>query len=80
MSEFDDDVAEEESESMSEEEFANIVKNMFDEFYECDYNFPELENNRARTFDDVGMLTYNKGVVVDLFHGSQFQLTIVRSR
>jgi len=32
------------------------------------------------TFDDVGLLTGNKGVVLTFADGSEFQLTIVRSR
>lgn len=32
------------------------------------------------TFADVGMLTMNAGLVIELDDGSEFQLTIVRSR
>jgi hypothetical protein len=32
------------------------------------------------SFADDGVLSYNKGVVVRLSNGSEFQLTIVRSR
>lgn len=39
------------------------------------------ENNRPivrNTFDEIGMLTNNKGVVLDI-DGSEFQITIVKS-
>jgi hypothetical protein len=34
----------------------------------------------VRSFDDVGMLTKNKGLVVNLKDGTEFQLTIVVSK
>ena len=39
-----------------------------------------LEGCQVRTFEDAGVMTYNKGVVVSLPDGSEFQLTIVQSR
>ncbi len=38
------------------------------------------ENIRVRTFEDAGVMTYNKGLVLELPDGSEFQLTIVQSR
>ena len=38
------------------------------------------ENLRVETFEEAGVMTYNKGLVVTLPDGSEFQLTIVRSR
>ena len=38
------------------------------------------EAARVRTFEDVGVMTYNKGLVITLPDGSEFQLTIVQSR
>ena len=32
------------------------------------------------TFNDAGVMTYNKGLVVRLRDGSEYQITIVRSR
>jgi len=32
------------------------------------------------TYDDVGMLTHDKGLVVECDDGGEFQVTIVRSR
>ena len=35
---------------------------------------------RVQTFEDLGVLTNNRGVVVTMKDGSEFQLTIVQSR
>jgi hypothetical protein len=35
---------------------------------------------RTHTYRDAGVLTFNRGVVLDLSDGSQFQLTIAISR
>ena len=41
----------------------------------------DIEQVRSvRTFEDVGVLTGDRGVVVTLTDGSEFQLTIVMSR
>ena len=32
-----------------------------------------------RTYEDAGVMTYNKGLVVTLPDGSEFQITIVKS-
>ena len=37
-------------------------------------------NLRVRTFAEEGVLTYNKGLVICLPDGTEFQLTIVQSR
>lgn len=38
------------------------------------------EEATVRTFDQAGVMTYNKGLVITLPDGSEFQLTIVQSR
>ena len=38
------------------------------------------EDARVRTFEDAGVMTYNKGLVISRPDGSEFQLTIVQSR
>ena len=38
------------------------------------------ENLRVRTFEQAGVMTYNKGLVIELPDGTEFQLTIVQSR
>ena len=35
---------------------------------------------RVETYDEAGVLTTNAGLVVELTDGSEFQITIVRSR
>ena len=34
----------------------------------------------VRTFEQAGLMTYNKGLVIELPDGTEFQLTIVQSR
>lgn len=44
-------------------------------------NMPSgTEMTNARSFEDAGIMTYNKGVVVGFDDGSEFKITIVRSR
>ena len=38
------------------------------------------ENAGLRTFEQAGVMTYNKGLVISLPDGTEFQLTIVQSR
>ena len=38
------------------------------------------ENLRVHTYAEAGVLTYDKGLVIALPDGTEFQLTIVRSR
>ena len=33
----------------------------------------------VRTFEEAGILTYNKGLVIRMKSGAEFQLTVVRS-
>jgi hypothetical protein len=36
--------------------------------------------SRVDTFDDAGILTMNKGLIVELENGEEFQITIIQSR
>lgn len=38
------------------------------------------ENLRVQTYEEAGVMTYDKGLVVTLPDGSEFQVSIVRSR
>ena len=38
------------------------------------------ENLRVQTYENAGVLTYDKGLVITLPDGSEYQLTIVRCR
>jgi hypothetical protein len=40
----------------------------------------DLEDARVETYEEAGVLTTNRGLVLRLRDGSEFQLTIVRSR
>jgi len=47
---------------------------------EWDTENSALESAEARTFEDAGVMTNNKGLVITLPDGTEYQLTIVRSR
>ena len=38
------------------------------------------ENLRVRTYAEAGVMTYDKGLVITTPDGSEFQLTLIRSR
>lgn len=38
------------------------------------------EDMRVETYEQAGVMTYNKGLVITLPDGSEYQLTIVQSR
>jgi hypothetical protein len=65
--------------SMDERTFETLMVDVMDMLSEND-DFPEFEGNHSQSFVSVGMLTYNKGMVVRLKDGSEFQVTIVQSR
>ena len=81
---------------MTEREMAEALTDLFDQLAymveeDPDVNGPrELANtilidagagiDRVGTFEARGVLTGNQGVVVEMHDGSQFQLTVVRSR
>jgi hypothetical protein len=43
-------------------------------------NEEDFEIKRIDTFEEAGILTQNKGLVVKTVSGEEFQITIVRSR
>jgi hypothetical protein len=57
--------------AMTESEMRELMEEIF-------YNTEEVED--VQKFEDLCMLTRNTGLVVDLEDGSQFQITIVKSR
>lgn len=63
----------------SEEQFEEILTNMFSYFSDLHDDYEELECNNTETFKDAEIMTMNKGLVVRLYNGKEFQLTIVRS-
>jgi hypothetical protein len=48
--------------------------------HEDDPDVEPLEGMRVLSFDDVDVLMRNRGLILELADGSEFQLTIVRSR
>lgn len=62
-------------ETTTETEFETWLKDLIDE------HSSELDAEiAADTFRDAGVLTMNKGLVIRKEDGSEFQLTIVKSR
>jgi hypothetical protein len=64
---------------MSEQEFEDALRDVIEErFYEDD-DAQGAQRFRAfvTTFEEAGVLTRNRGLVVTLADGSSFQLTIV---
>lgn len=46
-----------------------------------DIVYDEMEGVRnVKTFDEAGLLTRNKGIVINLTDGSEFQITIIKSK
>jgi len=64
---------------LDEEKFEEILYNMFDYFSDLHNDYEELECNRVKNFKEAEILTMNRGLVVRLYNGKEFQLTIVRS-
>ncbi|HOD84562.1 MAG TPA: hypothetical protein PKG77_24350 [Phycisphaerae bacterium] len=59
---------------MNEHEMEDMLANLLQNEDEA----PEVR--RVETFEEAGILTYNRGLVVRTEDGSEFQLTIVRSK
>ena len=38
------------------------------------------ENMRVRTYEEAGVMTYDKGLVISLPDGTEYQITIIQSR
>ena len=53
------------------------MENMLSELLNDD---AEEEVRRVRTFEEEGLLTENRGLVLRMVDGSEFQITIVKSR
>ena len=68
----------ENEEQFTEETLQNGLKELITEG--CDSYEICWENLRVRTFEEEGVMTYNKGLVISLPDGTEFQLTIVQSR
>jgi hypothetical protein len=66
---------------MDEMEFQELLENLiFEGDQSLSEDNDELNIKRILTFEASGLLTGNKGLVVKMNDGSEFQLTIVKSR
>ena len=54
------------------------IETMLDELLQDEEAAPEI--TKVRTFEEAGVLTSNRGVVVRADDGSEFQISIVQSR
>jgi hypothetical protein len=59
--------------------FTDALQGLLDGDFDSDAAFPYFQV-RTRSFAEAGVLTTNDGLVVTLSDGSEFQLTVVRSR
>ena len=68
-----------EDDTFTEEDMQNALAQLLSPWddYGTDINCEVL---KVRTFADAGVMTYNKGLVITLPDGSEYQLTIVQSR
>jgi hypothetical protein len=62
---------------MDEAQVQELLQDVLDEVT-MDGELPELA--RAQSFEECGVLTMNKGLVLRMADGSEFQVEIVRSR
>ena len=62
------------TEDTLQEALRELITEGYDSYEVC------WENLRVRTFAEAGLMTWNKGLVITLPDGSEYQLTIVRSR
>lgn len=73
----------EEIETMSESEFADALSGVIQAAAEFGDEIPEADRFAdvdVRTFVEAGLLTNNRGLVIELQDGSSYQVTIVRDR
>lgn len=65
---------------MNESEFAECLKAVLADGLNVNESFDPAGIRRVETFGDAGILTMNKGLVVAMDDGTEFQLTVVLSR
>lgn len=68
------------AETLSPDDFADALMNVL-----CDADDEGLlpgwfEGHRSDSFDEAGLMTSNSGVVFTMADGTEFQVTVVRSR
>jgi hypothetical protein len=65
---------------MNEEGFVNCLQAVLEGELEVNESFDPDGIRSARTFRDLGVMTHNHGLVVRMDDGSEYQVTVVRSR
>ena len=75
---YEDDYEDESATDITEEAVEEALWGML--IGEWDVDNSLLQGCSARTYSEAGVLTYNKGLVITMPDGSEFQLTIVQSR
>ena len=55
-----------------------FVEELGEAMFDSEYNLQDIQN--VSTFEEAGVLTNNVGLVVEMQDGSEFQVTIVRSK
>jgi len=65
---------------MTEEGFTNCLKAVLDGDLDLNVSFDPDGIARVQTFEEVGLLTRNHGLIVRMADGTELQLTVVRSR
>jgi hypothetical protein len=64
---------------MTEQEMENYLAEAI-ELHNADEDFDLESNIRILTYEEAGIMTYNKGLVLRTPDGDEFQITIVKSR
>lgn len=69
---------------MDSRELQDLLVNILDtasvdEDVQSDFEAEALHRAGIRTYEERGVMTYNKGLVVRLTNGDEFQITIVQS-
>ena len=65
---------------LNEQEMAEALCALIEEADGDEVGGFAMEVESARPFNDVGIMSANEGLVVNLADGSQFQVTVVQSR
>lgn len=66
--------------ALTEKAFAACLATVLNGDCEVDESFGPADVHDARPYDELGVLTRNAGLVVRMDDGSEYQITVVRSR
>ena len=71
----EDNITEEVTEDMLQDGLMELIQTASEDSFGVGW-----DNANVRTFEQAGVMTYNKGLVITLPDGSEYQITIVQSR